>query len=239
MPRDLAGGFSVFWVYAFPYLPFQPEQPWGIAAYHKINAFLIIGCCLTVFYKAMFTDPGMITLDNVQDELLRFEFDRIIYCSKSCSTCTTPRPARSKHCSICKCCVARFDHHCPWINNCVGANNVAYFLTFLLAHSGLCLYGGVLLAHILIAIVAEERLLDMYIRDDSGRLAPITYPVLHTCIQLPLHFIALSYVWCVYVYIYITYPAILRGMTLSLSLIVSQLSHILSLTLFVYMYAFE
>lgn len=40
-----------------------------------------------------------------------------------CHTCKTVRPVRSKHCRQCDKCVDHFDHHCPWIDNCVGIKN--------------------------------------------------------------------------------------------------------------------
>ena len=48
-----------------------------------------------------------------------------------CPDCTLMRTPRSKHCAICNKCVERFDHHCPWINNCVGVGNHNAFLTFI------------------------------------------------------------------------------------------------------------
>lgn len=51
--------------------------------------------------------------------------------SSFCSACLVRRPIRSKHCSVCDRCVARFDHHCPWVGNCIGFKNHTYFMGFL------------------------------------------------------------------------------------------------------------
>lgn len=50
-----------------------------------------------------------------------------------CVPCLARKPLRAKHCYICKMCVARHDHHCPWIDNCVGIRNHRSFLVMLLA----------------------------------------------------------------------------------------------------------
>ena len=49
-----------------------------------------------------------------------------------CRMCNTVQPLRTRHCVHCCRCVYTFDHHCWWLNACVGGRNRPVFLLFLL-----------------------------------------------------------------------------------------------------------
>ena len=62
------------------------------------------------------------------------------YNLKFCYTCFIIRPPGSSHCRKCNNCIDKFDHHCPWIGNCIGKNNYKYFIIFIIFFNLLVFY---------------------------------------------------------------------------------------------------
>eukprot|EP00418_Pyrodinium_bahamense_P042083 CAMPEP_0179206628 /NCGR_PEP_ID=MMETSP0796-20121207/103031_1 /TAXON_ID=73915 /ORGANISM="Pyrodinium bahamense, Strain pbaha01" /LENGTH=318 /DNA_ID=CAMNT_0020911551 /DNA_START=41 /DNA_END=997 /DNA_ORIENTATION=+ len=78
-----------------------------------------------------------------------------------CRKCQMPRPERAKHCKVCEICVLRMDHHCPWINNCVGFYNHKFFLLLGIYSCSACLAGlGTSLSELALCIGAVMRMED-------------------------------------------------------------------------------
>ncbi|KAI9021418.1 DHHC palmitoyltransferase-domain-containing protein [Phycomyces nitens] len=56
---------------------------------------------------------------------------------KWCEICQVWKPDRTHHCRVCDRCVLKMDHHCPWVNGCVGLENYRYFIQFICYTSGM------------------------------------------------------------------------------------------------------
>ncbi|MFH4979124.1 hypothetical protein AB6A40_005833 [Gnathostoma spinigerum] len=66
-----------------------------------------------------------------------------------CNVCAIQVDATCKHCRQCNKCITGFDHHCEWLNNCIGSLNYRWFLITLISADAISL----ILATVLVALL--------------------------------------------------------------------------------------
>uniref|UniRef100_A0A914BZ09 Palmitoyltransferase n=1 Tax=Acrobeloides nanus TaxID=290746 RepID=A0A914BZ09_9BILA len=114
----------VFLVYLHQAVPF----------FMQVGYFVLIILVPYSFYKVYSSDPGFIEVTHKDRCKMIIEMtERESFNGTFCSTCLIIRPPRAKHCKICDKCVLRFDHHCPWIAQCIGAKNHRIFVFYLIS----------------------------------------------------------------------------------------------------------
>ena len=132
-----------------------PSVPWlrrclsllGVLMYIMLN---------TSYTVAVFTDPGSplksskkdtrggkySVLPTTEPTIDMRDVDMITVSStggaRYCKKCQVPKPDRTHHCSTCKRCVFKMDHHCPWLATCLGLHNYKTFVLFLIYTSLFC-----------------------------------------------------------------------------------------------------
>ncbi|TYH93262.1 hypothetical protein ES332_A13G241900v1 [Gossypium tomentosum] len=142
------------------------------------------------FYRCSSKDPGYIKM-NVSDHqnlkedepLLKIEANHPALLagnwSQLCTTCKIIKPLRAKHCSTCDRCVEQFDHHCPWVSNCVGKKNKwDFFLFIVLEVMAMVITGGVAMTRILMDPMAPVGFSPMFSHASTHHIGALTFLIM-------------------------------------------------------------
>ncbi|NXN95441.1 ZDHC4 palmitoyltransferase, partial [Rhinopomastus cyanomelas] len=141
--------------------------------------YLLLAGNVSCFFLCCRANPGVITESNQAALATIYTYDGLLFQSGIvCPTCNVEKPARSKHCRFCGVCVHRFDHHCVWVNNCIGAFNTKYFLGYLLTLTGTAAAVSIVTAALLARVVLLSGVMRGTYIDEQGQPRAVDVPFL-------------------------------------------------------------
>ncbi|XP_015273204.1 PREDICTED: probable palmitoyltransferase ZDHHC11 [Gekko japonicus] len=113
------------------YIPLLPHG-WKHAAYAVIGLLFIYH--LINHLVAVTIDPAdqnVLAKKNYNKPMPIFDRStcKHVIQNQRCYLCEVEVGPKVKHCSACNKCIADFDHHCNWLNNCVGSKNYWFFFS--------------------------------------------------------------------------------------------------------------
>ena len=101
-----------------------------------------------------------------------------------CYRCERHVLESSKHCTVCQKCIDVFDHHCIWLNNCVGKHNYIQFLGLLVSAAlMLCIQIAIGIA-ILVQYAQDIGVLDNHIQIYYPNLSGTAYFIITIIISI-------------------------------------------------------
>lgn len=91
-----------------------------------LYSFGVLGLVISGGLSTFIDPTDYIVVAERKAKALQLPFDTKPY-NQICTICQTHVLEESKHCGQCDRCVDGFDHHCKWLNNCIGSRNYRYF----------------------------------------------------------------------------------------------------------------
>ncbi|KAM9081557.1 palmitoyltransferase ZDHHC12 isoform 3-T3 [Megaptera novaeangliae] len=104
---------------------------------------LVLGSLL-LYLAVSLMDPGYVNVLLQPQEEAKEEQTAMVPQAiplRRCRYCMVLQPLRARHCRECRRCVRRYDHHCPWMENCVGERNHPLFVAYLALQLVVLLWG--------------------------------------------------------------------------------------------------
>ncbi|XP_070374703.1 palmitoyltransferase ZDHHC12 isoform X2 [Equus asinus] len=108
-----------------------------------IFLLLVLGSLL-LYLAVSLMDPGYVNVQPQPQEEAKEEQTAMVPQTiplRRCRYCLVLQPLRARHCRECRRCVRRYDHHCPWMENCVGERNHPLFVAYLALQLVVLLWG--------------------------------------------------------------------------------------------------
>lgn len=122
---DLWFGVFTKFLIILPYGAFYIHVTPSMEANLAYTSMVLFFLSFYFLFRAGWTEPGIIPRMEKSELYLGGSL-----ANRVCRRCNIRQPNRVKHCYHCDNCIQRFDHHCPWVNQCVGERNYKYFVGF-------------------------------------------------------------------------------------------------------------
>ena len=123
--------FTVFLI-----LPFMNDDQYQYSIFVNLILFSLslISYFLLLTFESGYAKNDDLIKDANGENPLKFLIDQNEDIKKFCPICYIRKCSNIKHCFICDKCVEGFEHHCFWLNKCIGKGNKVPYVIFIIVN---------------------------------------------------------------------------------------------------------